>query len=81
MTQQQQENQTQIEKFLYYLKEGWFILLFIGTIVVGWTNITNEIKYQDIRIKSLENRSKAVDDTLSQIASDLSFIRGKLEKQ
>lgn len=76
-----QPETTQFDKFLFYLKEGWFIVLFIGTIVVGWTNISNEIKYQEARISALENRGKDVDSILTQIASDLSFIRGKLEKQ
>lgn len=79
-----QEGNTQqnngLEKFAEYLKEFWFIVLFIGTIIIGWTNITNEIKYQDARITALEVRSKDVDETLAQVAADVSFIRGKLEK-
>lgn len=70
-----------IDKFAEYLKEFWFVVLFIGTIIIGWTNIQNEVKYQDARITALETRSKAVDDTLAKMASDVSFIRGKLEKQ
>ncbi len=71
----------QFEKILLYLKEGWFIVLFIGTIIVGWTNISNEIKFQEARISALENRAIKVDSVLSQMASDVSFIRGRLEKQ
>jgi len=67
-------------KTMEYLKEFWFIVLFIGTLVVGWTNITNEIKYQEARILVLETRGRDVDDVLVNIAKDLSFIRGKLEK-
>lgn len=69
------------DKFAEYLKEFWFVVLFIGTLIVGWTNITNEVKYQDARISALEARSKIVDTTLSQMATDVSFIRGKLEQK
>lgn len=68
----------QFEKILLY---WWFIVLFIGTIIVGWTNISNEIKFQEARISALENRAIKVDSVLSQMASDVSFIRGRLEKQ
>ena len=69
------------EKFAEYLKEFWFIVLFVGTLIIGWTNITNEVKYQDARISSLEARSKVVDSTLNQMASDVSYIRRKIKKQ
>lgn len=69
------------DKFAEYLKEFWFVVLFIGTLIVGWTNITNEVKYQDARISALEARSKVVDTTLAQMATDVSFIRGKLEQK
>lgn len=77
----QTETRDGFDKFAEYLKEFWFIVLFIGTLVIGWTNITNEVKYQDARITALEARSKVVDTTLNQMASDVSYIRGKLEKQ
>lgn len=78
---QEIEQKGGFDKFAEYLKEFWFVVLFIGTLVVGWTNITNEVKYQDARISALEARSKIVDTTLSQMATDVSFIRGKLEQK
>lgn len=69
------------EKTLNYLKEFWFIVLFIGTIIVAWTTVTNDLKYQEARITALEVRSKVVDQTLSQMAADVSYIRGKLESR
>lgn len=69
------------DKTLERIKEFWFIVLFIGTLIIGWNNITNEVKYQNARISALEARSKVVDTTLTQVASDVAYIRGKLEKQ
>lgn len=77
----QQETKGGFDKVMDRVKEFWFIVLFIGTLIIGWNNITNEVKYQDARISALEARSKVVDTTLTQVASDVAYIRGKLEKQ
>jgi len=69
------------QKISHLIKDFWPIIIFLGTITVGWANISSEIKYQDARIVTLEKRASAVDSLLNQVASDVSFIRGKLEKQ
>lgn len=66
-------------RILLYFKEFWPIVVFIGTIIVGWTNINGELRYQDARISVLETRSNTTDTTLAKMASDIAYIRGKLE--
>ena len=66
-------------KIFFYFKEFWPIVVFIGTIIVGWTNINGELRYQEARISALEVRSNATDTTLAKMASDVAYIRGKLE--
>ena len=80
-TNREIETSTNFEKTLNYLKEFWFIVLFIGTLIVAWTTISNDIKYQDARISALEARSNVFDQTLSKMAADVSYIRGKLESR
>lgn len=65
---------------MHYVKDYWFLAVFVGTLIIGWTNITGEIKYQDARISALEKRASASDEIISKIANDVSFIRGRLEK-
>lgn len=74
------ENKYTMEKFLTHIKDYWFLALFIGTLIVGWSNITGEIRYQDARITALEKRTSDIDVLIGKIASDVSYIRGKLEK-
>ena len=66
-------------KIFFYFKEFWPIVVFVGTIIVGWTNINGELRYQEARISALEARSNATDTTLAKMASDVAYIRGKLE--
>jgi len=69
-----------MDKFLTHIKEYWFLALFVGTIIIGWTNITGEIRYQDARISALEKRTSDIDVLIGKIASDVAYIRGRLEK-
>jgi len=75
-----QEEKSPIQKGIWILKEFWFIALLIGSIITGWTSIDSQVKYQEARITALESKANDVSSTLSKMASDLAYIRGKLEK-
>lgn len=73
-------DKTQLQKVMQFFKEYWFIGGIIVSLIVGWTTLSNQVKFQEARIAALEARSNSFDDTLSKISSDVSYIRGRLEK-
>lgn len=67
------------------LNDNWKIILFVGAIVVGWTQMQskiNEVQADNIslasRVESLEKGYVQIQVSLSQIETTLKFIEQKL---
>lgn len=67
-------------KVIGHLKEYWFIIIFLGTLVMGWTNVQNDIVSQEARIKALEAQSQKINDNLVQVGLDIAVIKQILIK-
>jgi len=63
-----------MDQFGKYLKEYWFIIIFIGMVVVSWTTFSNRLASLEERVKVLEDKSQA----LEQIKIDIAVIKEKL---
>lgn len=63
-----------MEPFGRYLKEYWFIIIFIGMIVVSWTTFSSRLTAVEDRVKVLEDKSAS----LEQIKIDIAVIKEKL---
>lgn len=54
----------------------------LGTpVALAFFWVTNKVKELTIKVKMLEKENAVFKQTLSDIRSDVSFIRGKLEKE
>jgi hypothetical protein len=63
-----------MESFGKYLREYWFIVIFIGMIVVSWTTFSTRLSAVEDRLKVLEDKSAS----LEQIKIDIAVIKEKL---
>ena len=75
-----------MEEYLSKIKSWWVIIIFIGTLIVSWTNSNNRItvveKNQEYimetqRERNLEYTSLQID--LASIKTSLEFIREKIQ--
>lgn len=64
----------QMENFGKYLREYWFIVIFIGMVVVSWTTFSNRIEDLQIRVKALEAKT----DGLEAIKIDIAVIKEQI---
>lgn len=71
------------------LKEYWFILVFIGSLIVGWTNINSrieantkdiaDIKQQEAAQTAYTNSSlSALQQGMVQVQTTLEFIKNRI---
>lgn len=79
------------EDWMKKIKENWFIILFIGGLVVSWTNINNRVSVielsdakQDIRLNSAETSVSSINANLAafraEVITSLNFIKDKLSR-
>lgn len=57
-----------------YLKEYWFMIVFIGMVIVSWTTFSNRLMQVEGRVTKLEESI----GTLEQIKIDIAVIKEKL---
>ncbi len=63
-----------MENFGKYLREYWFIIIFIGMLVVSWTTFSSRLNNLENRVTSLEEKASS----LEQIKIDIAVIKEKL---
>ena len=56
------------------IKEYWFIIVFIGMVIVSWTTFSNRLEEVEKRVTEVE---KAV-TTFDQVRIDIAVIKEKL---
>ena len=59
---------------LAMLKEYWFMVVFIGMVVVSWTTFSNRLDLVEKRIELLEKEV----DTLKTLQTDIAVIKEKI---
>lgn len=64
-----------MEHTLKHIKEGWFIILFIGSIIVSWTMFSARLLRAEEKIAQHE----IVFQQLEQIKIDIGIIRNDLD--
>lgn len=66
------------ENILEVLKSSWFIILFIGAIIVGWVRMEGTISDHEARLVKVEAQQVATTDALNKMALDLQDIKTTL---
>lgn len=61
------------------LGEYWFIILFIGTIVVGWTQFDGRISQNAKDIATLQAQTAAQNTTLVSLQTSIAQIQATLD--
>lgn len=69
------------------LKSYWFIIAFIGAVIIGWVRIESTVAEHEQRLDKVEAQQVIAQNTFNQMALDiqeikttLSFIKERLEK-
>jgi len=75
-----------MEQHLSKIKSWWFLIFFIGTLIVTWTNFSNRLSTMEITQQEIVDTQKQrnLEYTLLQIdiasiKTSLEFIREKLQ--
>lgn len=78
---------TQTAGFLKTLRDNWFIILFIGSIVIGWSDVNTKVQYIEQRVNKLEAIAEAqqksnndITGAVIEIKANYLFIKEKLER-
>lgn len=59
---------------LAMLKDYWFMIVFIGMVIVSWTTFSNRLDIVEKRIELLEKEV----DTLKTLQTDIAVIKEKI---
>ena len=80
-------NNTNTQNFIRQLKENWFVITFIGALVVGWTNFSNRLAIaeetqdeQQVKIEKLADSNAKLENAIIEIKSNYIFIKEALSK-
>ena len=63
-----------MEHLLKHLRDYWFIIVFIGMVVVSWTTFSNRLEGLEKRVTEVENAITSFD----QVRIDIAVIKEKL---
>jgi len=63
-----------MDHLLKQLREYWFILIFVGMVVVSWTTFSNRLDGLEKRVTEVEKAIVAFD----QVRIDIAVIKEKL---
>lgn len=73
------------EPTIKFLRENWFLFLFIGGLVMGWTNFQSNITALERRLARVEVQADTgavaiatINTQLAQIQTTLEFIKQQL---
>ncbi len=71
-----------------WLKEWWFLIIFAGAVVIGYTNMSNHITdlttrvtASEIKITAQDTNQNDINIRLSAIQTDILWIKLKLSTQ
>lgn len=66
-----------------FLRQYWFLLVFIGSVLIAWTNVKNSLNDNDKRIIRLEMQYENVSELrndITEIKTSLKFIEGRFKE-
>lgn len=80
-------NPTQQNNFLDSLRKNWFLIVFLGGIIMGWTTLKNRVDNvqaaqsdQKADIKDLTAQTSALNNAIVEIKANYIFIKASLDQ-
>lgn len=80
-----QPTQTQPQAVLESLRKNWVIIIFIGGLIIGWSNFSNRVQNvealqakQDAAIKATSDQTVALQNAVIEIKANYLFIKDTL---
>ena len=67
------------ENFLKFLKEYWFVIVFIGSIVMTWTQFSTRISALEVAYNKLEVKVETTNMQVSQIQADIAEVKANIQ--
>lgn len=73
--------------FIKGLRENWFVIIFLGGVIMGWTTLKNRVDSvqaaqsdQRTDIKQLQTDSNQLQGAIIEIKANYIFIKNALDK-
>lgn len=79
--------QNQSQNFAEALRKNWFIIVFIGTLIISWSNFSNRLgateklqEQQKIDITNLTSKTNELQGAIIEIKANYLYIKSSLEE-
>lgn len=73
------DNIKHMKEIIDQFKSIWFILIFVGGVIVSWTTFSNKLENYEVRLMNVEKKQAAIDPKITQIQVDIASIKTTLE--
>lgn len=73
------ENQDNPKSIIDFLSNHWFIILFIGGMVLTWGRFETRVNYLESRQDTLESSQKDINATIVSMSGDIREIKTSLQ--
>ena len=63
------------QTFLQLISQYWFLILFVGGMLVTWGTFSNKIAVLEQRVATIETSQQKINDTISEMQGDIREIK------
>jgi len=67
------------DNLLKFLKEYWFVIVFIGSIIVTWTQFSTRITALEVQTAKLDAKIEATNSQVSAIQADIAELKANVQ--
>lgn len=64
---------------LKFLKEYWFVIVFIVSIIMTWTQFSTRITALEVQYSKLESKVESTNTQVSMIQSDIAEVKANIQ--
>lgn len=67
------------DNLLKFLKEYWFVIVFIGSVIVTWTQFSTRITALEVQTSRLDAKIEATNSQVSAIQADIAELKANVQ--